>query len=170
MIAHGVISPMLFNICGVIQHSTDTREISRLRGLTNKMPNLAGLLVFASMASLGLPALAGFVSELYIFLGVFRWEQRFFNITLPWYAFIAILGVIVTVAFYLWMLQRIVWGEATETVQNAHTPHAWEYTSLWFLVIPIILLGIMPVILIGPISASFQNIADTVGALVRIIL
>lgn len=170
MIAHGVISPMLFNICGVIQHSTETREISLLRGLTNKMPNLSGLLVFASMASLGLPALAGFVSELYVFLALFSWKQTFFGITIPWFAFLSILGVVVTVAFYLWMLQRIVWGEPTETVQKAHMPHSWEYTSLWLLVIPIVLLGIMPFILINPLTDSFQNIADLALNALRIIV
>ena len=159
MLAHGVISPMLFDICGVIQHATNTREISLLGGLTEKMPNLAGLLVFSSMASLGLPALAGFVSELYVFLGAFSWNQNVFGGQYPLYAFIAIFGVVITVAFYLWMLQRIIWGNASETVQSAHMPHSWEYVSLWFLVIPIIVLGIFPFIVIAPISDSFTNIA-----------
>jgi NADH-quinone oxidoreductase subunit M len=162
MIAHGVISPMLFNLVGVIQHATNTRIIKDLRGLTQKMPNLAGLLVFASMASLGLPGLAGFVSELYVFLGAFGWPQDFFGNSWPVLAFIAIFGVVVTVAFYLWMLQRIVWGESSETINAAHTPHAWEYQSLWLLVIPIILLGIFPAVLISPIADTFTSMAKLV--------
>ena len=159
LLAHGVISPMLFDIVGVIQHNTNTREISLLGGLTEKMPNLAGLLVFASMASLGLPALAGFVSEFYVFLGAFSWNQTFLGGSWPVYAFIAIFGVVVTVGFYLWMLQRIVWGHASETIQSAHLPHSWEYVSLWWLVIPIIILGIFPFIVITPITDSFNSIA-----------
>lgn len=163
MIAHGVISPMLFDLVGVIQHSTNTREIKLLKGLTQKMPNLAGLLVFASMASLGLPALAGFVSEFYVFLGAFSWNQSFLGHKWPVYAFISIFGVVVSVGFYLWMLQRIIWGEASETIQTAHTPHSWEYVSLWFLVIPIIALGIFPFLIITPISSSFNSLSALVN-------
>ena len=162
MIAHGFISPMLFDICGVVQHSTDTREINLLRGMTQKMPYLSGLLVFASMASLGLPGLVGFVSEFYVFLGAFTPDPSgtsWFGFSWPVLAFIAILGVVVTVSFYLWMLQRIVWGESSETIQKAHMPHSWEYVSLWWLVIPIIVLGIMPFIMIAPISDSFNKIS-----------
>jgi len=160
MIAHGFISPMMFNLCGVIQHATTTREISALRGLTTKMPTLAGLIVFASFASLGLPSLAGFISEFYVLLGTLSWNQSFLGGNWPVYAFIAIIGIVITVAFYLWMLQRIIFGEASEIVQSAHLPHSWEYVSLWFLVIPIIVLGILPFILIDPITKSFSAIAS----------
>ena len=165
MMAHGFISPMLFDLVGIIQHNANTREIALLRGLTQKMPSLAGLLVFASMASLGLPGLAGFVSEFYVFLGLFSQNivtNTFFGGAYPLYAFIGIFGVVVTVAFYLWMLQRIVWGDASPTVTEAHMPHSWEYVSLWFLVIPIILLGIFPSLLISPIAQTFQNLANVV--------
>lgn len=168
MIAHGVISPMLFDIVGVIQHNTNTREIKLLKGLTNKMPNLAGLLVFASMASLGLPALAGFVSEFYVFLGMFYWQQTFFGAKWPVYAFISIFGVVITVGFYLWMLQRIIWGEASDTIESAHMPHTWEYYSLWFLVIPIVLLGIFPFLIITPINSSFSALSGLVNKWVQI--
>lgn len=159
MIAHGLISPMLFNICGVVQHTANTRDIPKLRGLTQKMPNLAGLLVFASMASLGLPGLAGFVSEFFTFLAAFGWNQNFFGVDMPWLAFVAIIGIVVTVAYYLWMLQRVVWGQASETVEAAHPPERWEYTSLFMLAVPILVLGILPMILINPIWGTFEAIA-----------
>lgn len=159
MIAHGLISPMLFNLCGVIQHSTDTRDINLLGGLTQKMPVIAGLLVFSSMASLGLPALAGFVSEFYVLLAAFGWNQTFLGGAWPVYAFVAIIGVVITVSFYLWLLQRIIWGEASETVSKSHSPFRWEYTSLWLMAIPIVILGIFPFIIIGPITETFTNLA-----------
>ena len=154
---------MLFNLCGVIQHSTNTREIDLLGGLTQKMPLIAGLLVFSSMASLGLPALAGFVSEFYVFLAVFGWNQTFLGGSWPVYAFIGIIGVVITVAFYLWLLQRVIWGDASETVAKSHNPHSWEYYSLWLMVVPIILLGVFPFILIGPVTDTFTTFAGLVG-------
>jgi NADH-quinone oxidoreductase subunit M len=163
MIAHGFISPMMFDLCGVIQHSTNTRLIDRLGGLTQKMPTVAGLLVFSSMASLGLPALAGFVSEFYVFLAAFSWNQTFLGGSWPVYAFIAIFGVVITVGFYLWLLQRIIWGKASETIENAHLPGRWEYTSLWLMAIPIILIGIFPFILIEPIAETFITLAGLAG-------
>ncbi|MHA2364379.1 MAG: complex I subunit 4 family protein [Candidatus Hodarchaeales archaeon] len=161
MIAHGLISPALFNMVGVLQHSANTREIDAFRGLTQKMPNMSFLLVYFSMASLGLPGLAGFVSEFYVFLGGFMWKQTDLHSSLdyPFFAFIAIFGVVVTVAFYLWMLQRIVWGTPTETVDNAHMPYKWEYWSLVLLAIPVFLLGVFPFLLLTPIDSTFNLIA-----------
>lgn len=159
MLAHGFISPMLFNLVGILQHSTDTREIVKFRGLTQKLPSVAGMMVFASMASLGLPALAGFVSEFYVFLGAFSWQQTFLGGSWPVYAFVAVIGVVITVSYYLWLLQRVIWGEASETLQNAKIPHKWEYYSLWVMVIPILVLGIFPFIVITPIRDTFVTLA-----------
>jgi len=162
MIAHGIISPALFNLAGVIQHSTETREIDSLKGLTQKMPTIAFLLVFFSMASLGLPGLAGFVSEFYVFLGAFGWMNIDLGGDWPILAFIAVFGIVITVGFYLWMLQRVIWGNASDTISNAQTPHRWEYSSLVLLAIPTLLLGIFPFILLTPINETFVALADLV--------
>jgi NADH-quinone oxidoreductase subunit M len=156
MLAHGVISPLLFNLSGIVQHSVGTREITSLRGITQKYPNYAALLVFASFASLGLPSLFGFISEFYVFLAGFSWIQSFFGVYFPWLVFIAIFGVVVTVAFYLWMLQRIVWGEAGETIQHGYSIHKWEYISPILLTIPILVFGIFPFLVIDPIVRTFE--------------
>ncbi|MHA2277580.1 MAG: complex I subunit 4 family protein [Candidatus Kariarchaeaceae archaeon] len=157
MLAHGLISPMLFNLSGVVQHSVGTREIPSLRGITQKYRGYAALLVFSSFASLGLPALFGFISEFYVFLGAFGWPN-FGDI--PLLAFIAVFGVVVTVAFYLWMLQRVVWGEATETVEKGHNIHRWEYIAPVLLLIPILLFGIFPNSVIEPMQTTFENLAS----------
>ena len=162
MIVHGIISPALFNMAGVIQHSTNTRDIDSLRGLTQKMPILAFLLVFFSMASLGLPGLAGFLSEFYIFLGAFGWNNLDLGGNWPVLAFISVFGIVITVGFYLWMLQRIIWGTASEIVSNSHNPQKWEYSSLILLAIPTLLLGIFPFILLTPINSTFLALANLV--------
>ena len=161
MLAHGLISPLLFNLSGIVQHSVGTREIASLRGITQKFRGYAALLVFASFASLGLPALFGFISELYVFLGAFAWNDYFQlnGIGFPLLAFIAIFGVVVTVGFYLWMLQRIVWGEPTDTIEKAHGIHKWEFIAPVLMLVPILLFGIFPQLVIDPMQATFENLA-----------
>src|SRR3954449_4686416 len=63
MVAHGLITGMLFFIAGSVQERYDTREISRLGGLLVQAPKLGWILGFCAMASLGLPGLAGFWGE-----------------------------------------------------------------------------------------------------------
>ena len=63
MVAHGLITGMLFFIAGSVQERYGTREISRLGGLLTQAPQLGWILGFCAMASLGLPGLAGFWGE-----------------------------------------------------------------------------------------------------------
>src|SRR5210317_1833735 len=63
MVAHGVITGLLFFVAGSMSHRYHTLEISRLSGMLIQMPRLGWILGFASMASLGLPGLAGFWGE-----------------------------------------------------------------------------------------------------------
>ena len=63
MVAHGLITGMLFFLAGSVQERYHTREISRLGGLLTQAPKMGWILGFCAMASLGLPGLAGFWGE-----------------------------------------------------------------------------------------------------------
>src|SRR5205807_2643909 len=72
---HGLISPMLFLIAGVIYDRAHHRNIEGFGGLAQQVPEYAGLMGLAFFASLGLPGLCGFVSEFTVFLGsLVRWQ------------------------------------------------------------------------------------------------
>ena len=71
MFTHGVITGLLFVLVGLVYDRTHTRQISELSGLAHQMPFIAVVMVIAGLASLGLPTLAGFVSEVTVFLGTF---------------------------------------------------------------------------------------------------
>ena len=69
MVAHGVITGALFLLVGVIYERTHDRTIAKMGGLGGRLPVFATLMVFFSLASAGLPGLAGFVGEFLVLLG-----------------------------------------------------------------------------------------------------
>ncbi len=72
MVAHGVITGMLFFCVGSIYDRYHTRQIAEIGGgMAERMPKLAGVFAFVSIASLGLPGLAGFWGEVMALLSSF---------------------------------------------------------------------------------------------------
>ncbi len=140
-IAHGIISPLMFFLAGTIGHAAHTRDIPKLKGITKNMPVTAAVLVFGSFASAGLPGLAGFWSELLVFVALFEWAAIL--------AVIGALGIIFTAAYYLWMLQRTVFGDVNPELEHAHDVSHWsQYATLALLCFFTLLLGIFPAILL----------------------
>ncbi len=148
-IAHGVISPLLFFICGVILHHAHTREISEIRAITHQMPITVAVLVFASFASAGLPGLAGFIAEFAVLLGVLDWE--------PWVAVIAGIGIIITAAYYLWMLQRVVFGQLNPDLSDVHRAYKVEWIPFAMLIIATVVLGLFPSWMIDIMNSAAEH-------------
>ncbi len=107
MISHGLITGALFLLVGVLYDRAHTREIAAFGGIGKKMPVYTALMVMFGMASLGLPGMSGFISEFLVFLGIF---DHFWG-THPALVAIAILGVVLTAAYILRMVQRVFLGE-----------------------------------------------------------
>jgi NADH-quinone oxidoreductase subunit M len=150
MWTHGLISPMLFLLAGVIYDRAHHREIDGFGGLANRMPEYTGMLGLAFMASLGLPGLCGFISEVLVFLGAFP-SYRTFTI-------ISAMAVIITAAYYLWALQRMFLGKLNP--KYAELPDlTWrERVTLYPLGALIILLGIYPVPALNMIQDAMMNL------------
>ncbi|MHA2297746.1 MAG: complex I subunit 4 family protein [Candidatus Hodarchaeales archaeon] len=137
MIAHGIISPALFQLCGMLQHWAGTREINLLKGLPKSSETTSIILVAFSFASAGLPGMMGFIAEFTILIGVFRWN--------PTLALITVLGIVLTAAYYLWMLQRVVFGEKSEFLdEHAKPVPKIEYISLALMFIVVLIFGLYP--------------------------
>lgn len=153
MLAHGLISPMLFMSAGVVQHHTGTRLIDKLGGLANAdaMPMASALTMFAYLASLGLPGLAGFVAELTILIGT--WEA------FGWWVVPAILTLVVTAGYYLWAFQRAYHGPKNPNLNIHGDIAAHEKGPMMVLAILIFLFGVAPLFL-----------AESVGEAVRALL
>ncbi len=110
MFSHGVVTGMLFFLVGMVYERTHTRTISEVSGLSSKVPVAAGLLAFASFASLGLPGLSGFVGEFLSLLGA--WSSHLW----PGWVIISAAGVLLAAAYMLWLVQRVVLGTPSEAV------------------------------------------------------
>jgi NADH-quinone oxidoreductase subunit M len=102
MIAHGIITGALFLLVGVLYDRTHTRDLTAFGGLAAQMPGYSGIFRLAMFASLGLPGLAGFIGEFMVFVGTYP--------IFPVHTVIAALGLIVTAAFLLWTVQRVLLG------------------------------------------------------------
>src|SRR6476619_7307960 len=115
MLSHGVSTGALFLFVGFIYERRHTRQISDFGGLATPMPWFATLFVIASLSSIGLPYLNGFVGEFLIIIG--SWTSN--AIQHAWIAtMLAGTGVIWAAVYMLWMLQRVVFGKVTNS-ENA---------------------------------------------------
>src|SRR6185295_3821753 len=110
MLNHGVSTGALFLFVGFIYERRHTRMISEFGGLAKPMPWFSTFFVIASLSSIGLPFLNGFVGEFLILIGT--WTSR--AVTHTWLAtMFAATGVIWAAVYMLWMLQRVVFGKIT---------------------------------------------------------
>src|SRR4029079_6796478 len=110
MVAHGLITGMLFFVAGTVQHSFHTREMSRLGGLLLQAPKLGWILAFCAMASLGLPGLAGFWGEFPAILSAFNPAHPLHEPTFCAFMAVAAIGTVFAAGYLLWMLQKVAFG------------------------------------------------------------
>jgi NADH-quinone oxidoreductase subunit M len=142
MLNHGVSTGALFLFVGMIYERRHTRMISDFGGLANSMPWFSALFVIASLSSIGLPLLNGFIGEFLIMIGT--WTST--AITWPWIAtMLAGTGVIWAAVYMLWMLQRVVFGRITNP-ENAKLKdlNARELGLLIPLLLLMLLMGAYP--------------------------
>ncbi|MBI5835384.1 MAG: NADH-quinone oxidoreductase subunit M [Armatimonadetes bacterium] len=155
MICHGIITSGLFFMVGIIYEQTHTRMIGDYGGLMKVMPRYSGVFIVMAMASLGLPALAGFVAEFHVFIGCLNTGLSAAAAglegarTLILLTAFSLLGVVLTAAYFLWLMQRILLGEVKEGMLEKAHGHlrdfsASEYATMVPLVIATVLIGIIP--------------------------
>jgi NADH-quinone oxidoreductase subunit M len=135
MIAHGVTSAGLFFAVGVIYDRAHHRDLTRLGGLKEPMPVFSGLSVVLFFASMGLPALCGFVGEFQVMMGA--WNFCWFLAT------VAIASTILTAAYLLWAWQRAYLGVNPDTAKFPDVT-AREFLVLGVFVLLSIALGVAP--------------------------
>jgi NADH-quinone oxidoreductase subunit M len=142
MLNHGVSTGALFLFVGMIYERRHTRMISDYGGLATSMPWFSAFFVIASLSSIGLPFLNGFVGEFLIMLGM--WTSTV--IRHSWIAtMLAGTGVIWAAVYMLWMLQRVVFGRITNPKNaNLSDLNAREIGLLVPLLLLMLFMGVYP--------------------------
>lgn len=157
MFSHGVVTGMLFFLVGMVYERTHTRTIADVSGLSSRVPVAAGLLAFASFASLGLPGLSGFVGEFLSLLGA--WSSDMW----PGWVIISAIGVLLAAAYMLWLVQRVVLGQPSEAVAQIGDLTRTEVAVLLPLVALTIAVGVYWDLLLQFTDRSAQAILLLMG-------
>ncbi len=167
MVAHGLITGMLFFIAGSIQERYGTREMSRLGGLLLQAPRLAWLLGFCAMASLGLPGLAGFWGEFPAILAAYQPAPGLSEALFRFYMVVAAVGTVFAAGYLLWMYQRTAFGTAKKEFADAHVHdvHVPEWLAWAPLLILILVLGIFPGLIFGVTDGAVQTVTSALQAI-----
>jgi NADH-quinone oxidoreductase subunit M len=155
-INHGISTGALFLIIGVLYERRHTRLISEFGGLSTPMPNFAAIYMIATLSSLGLPLLNGFIGEFTILSGVFQ-------VSLRWTAW-AVVGIVLGAAYLLWLYQRVMFGPVTNPA-NEHLPdlNMREYATLVPLVVLAFWIGIYPKPLFRVLDVPVRQIVEQVN-------
>jgi NADH-quinone oxidoreductase subunit M len=161
MLNHGVSTGALFLFVGFIYERRHTRMISDFGGLSTPMPWFSTLFVIASLSSIGLPFLNGFVGEFLIMIG--SWTSN--AIPYPRIAtMLAATGVIWAAVYMLWMLQRVLFGKVTNPEnKNLHDLNAREVGLLIPLLVLMLLMGVFPRPFLDRSQASVEAVRARVA-------
>lgn len=142
MLAHGLSTGMLFLLVGVIYERRHTRLIEDFGGLVHVMPLFSVAFMIATLASVGLPGLSGFVGEFLVLLGAFK------SLSLSGaqvFAVIGATGVILGAVYMLWMVQRVFFGPCENPAnQKLRDMSLREVVVMVPLILLIFVMGIYP--------------------------
>jgi NADH-quinone oxidoreductase subunit M len=159
MVAHGIITGALFLLVGVIYERTHDRTIAKMGGLGQRVPVFATLMVFFSLASAGLPGLAGFVGEFLSLLGAVTWQ--------PVVGYIAAVTIILAAVYLLYMVQNIITGDVTDFLKGLgdHLTDVGrvEAATLAPLVVLAVALGLFPALVLDITKLPVNELLTIVG-------
>ena len=152
ILCHGISTGALFILVGAIQERTQTRDMRRMGGLWATLPRLAGVAMVFALASLGLPGLGNFVSEILILFGTYR--DSILAATL------ATLGLISATIYALWMIQAAFHGPNKESWKLPDLSGR-ETVVMGIMIAAILWLGLYPQPVLKTISPALHHLEQT---------
>lgn len=187
MVAHGLITGMLFFLAGSVKERYHTLEIKRLSGMLLQMPRLGWILGFCAMASLGLPGLAGFWGEFPAILAAWNPAEVLADSSMGNHELlyrvltvIAAFGTVLAAAYLLWLYQRTAFGEVSPEFagsgdghgahgHDSHDDSADQHSQIhdvtkfeWIawtpLLIAIVVFGVMPSLMFDVMDPAVQQL------------
>jgi NAD(P)H-quinone oxidoreductase subunit 4 len=166
MVSHGLIGASLFFLVGATYDRTHTLQLDEMGGVGQKMRKMFALWTVCSLASLALPGMSGFVSELMVFVGFATSEAYSLSFRVV-ICVLAAVGVILTPIYLLSMLREIFFGkENAELASHTHLVDAEprEIYVISCLLVPIIGIGLYPRIVTDTYRASIETLVGRESA------
>ena len=159
LFTHGTVTGLLFLSVGLVYERTHTRHIPDLGGLAGRMPVVAVAMLIAGLASLGLPGLSGFVSELLVFLGAYQ--------AYDWPTVLAVLGIVLAAGYILWMMQRTFFGVRRDSFNDLPDASLVEALPLGLMLITIIGVGVYPSLLTDVFESGLNPMLDVLNGVIN---
>ena len=166
MVAHGLITGMLFFLAGSMHERYHTREISELGGMLQQMPRFGSVFIYAAIASLGLPGLAGFWGEMLALLGSYQpaaaLSEELFRVLMVGGG----IGTVLTAGYLLWTIQRVNLGRPREKFAGAQLAdvQALEWVAWTPMLALILVAGVYPKIVLDVTDGAVSGLARVLGS------
>jgi NADH-quinone oxidoreductase subunit M len=161
MIAHGLISGLMFMAVGVVYNTTHTRMVGDMSGMADRMPVTAGIFVAGAFGYMGLPLMAGFAGEFFIFKGSF--ESTTFA-GMPLFTAAAMFGIVIVAGYLLFAMQRTLFGPFRfDGDYDITEAPVHDVAPLAVLLALIIVLGVAPDLFFGMIQDAVNPILGGVS-------
>ena len=166
MVAHGLITGMLFFLAGSMHERYHTREIAALGGMLKSMPRFGSIFSLAAIASLGLPGLAGFWGEMLALLGSYQPAEGLNVELFRGLMVVAGIGTVLTAGYLLWTVQRVNMGVVPEKFASGtgvFDVHRLEWISWTPLLLLIVVGGLYPALVTNVTTAAVENLTRVFG-------
>ncbi|HWM65182.1 MAG: NADH-quinone oxidoreductase subunit [Gammaproteobacteria bacterium] len=153
MISHGLVSGALFLCVGVLYDRTHSRQIADYGGVINSMPIFAAFMVLFALANTGLPGTSGFVGEFLVILASFKASF--------WYSLLAATTLVLSAAYSLWLVKRVVFGPVGNAKVAALTDlNGREFGILAVLAVAVLLVGCWPAPILKVMQPTIHHLVD----------
>ncbi|GAB2629459.1 NADH-quinone oxidoreductase subunit M [Nocardioides ginkgobilobae] len=155
MVNHGLGTAALFLVAGYLVSRRGTASIRELGGQEKVTPVLAGLLLVAGLATLGLPGLSPFISEFLVIIAAFQYA---------WYVgAVAVTGIVLAAIYVLWMYQRTMTGPTADVVTRDQDLGVREIAAVAPLVAALVFFGFYPIPLMDAADPYVGDLLSHVG-------
>jgi NADH-quinone oxidoreductase subunit M len=151
MVSHGLISGALFLCVGVLYDRVHSRQIADYGGVVNTMPVFAAFMVLFALANTGLPGTSGFVGEFLVIIASFHASF--------WFSFLAATTLVLSAAYTLWLVKRVVFGPVTSPrVAALKDLNGREFVVLGALAGAVLLVGVWPAPLLKVMQPTIHHL------------
>jgi NAD(P)H-quinone oxidoreductase subunit 4 len=157
MVAHGLILALLFNLVGIIEAKTGSRDLNKLHGLLNPqrgLPFVGAMLILTMMASAGIPGMVGFVGEFLAFQGSY--------LSFPIATLVCLGSTGLTSVYFVIIINKVLFGKLEDSIYYLPKVASYERISAIILTALIVLLGVQPNIIISHTQVTSDAIVATI--------